>query len=176
MFKKLILSASLLACSVPAHAQLPAPKICEPMAQAPAPLNLGDAENLSIKTETDSYDFSVEIADTAAEQARGLMFRSELAPNAGMLFKFEQPRLSSIWMKNTFISLDLLFVRKNGEILKIVHEAEPCSLRSHSSEGIVGAVVEIPGGRARELGIVAGDIVEHSFFGNVTSEDENSVD
>ncbi len=132
----------------------------------PSPLDLGPSEPLTIVSDNDAHAFSVEIADEAEEQSRGLMFRDSLASDAGMLFEFEAPKVASIWMKNTAIPLDILFVRENGEILKITHSATPYSLRSNSSEGVVAAVLEIPGGRSRELGIEAGDLVQHEFFGN----------
>jgi len=124
----------------------------------PPPLDLGPSEALKIVSETGTHEFMVEIADSPAEQTRGLMFRNELPPNGGMLFEFSKPKVSSIWMKNTGIQLDILFVRGNGTILKIEH------LASITSEGVVAAVLELPGGRAKALGIIPGDMVQHEFF------------
>ena len=93
------------------------------------------------------------------------MFRETMAADTGMIFEFEEPKIATIWMKNTSIPLDILFVRSNGKILKIEHMAQPYKLRSASSEAVVAAVVEIQGGQARELGILPGDLVQHEFFG-----------
>ncbi len=159
MKRLLILSLAFL--SVTATAQ-----------NAPEPIDFGAAEPLTIVSSNATHAFSVEIADTVTEQMRGLMFRDELGPDNGMLFEFEAPKVASIWMKNTAIPLDILFIRGNGKILKIQHSATPYSLRSSSSEGVVAAVLELPGGRTQELGIEAGDIVEHEFFGNQSAKSE----
>ena len=132
----------------------------------PGAYDFGPMETLVIEGTNGSNSFNVEIADTADEQARGLMYRENLPADQGMLFEFDEPKIATIWMKNTPISLDILFVRSNGKILKIEHFAKPYSLRSASSEGVVAAVVELNGGRARDLGIMPGDVVKHPFFGN----------
>lgn len=131
----------------------------------PAPLDLGPPEALSVESSNGTHEFMVEIADTREEQIRGLMFRETLGENEGMLFEYDRSAVLSIWMKNTPIPLDILFIRKDGKILKITHSAKPYSERSNSSEGRVRAVLEIPGGRATELGIVPGDVIKHEFFG-----------
>ena len=132
--------------------------------EGPAPLDFGPRESLSIQSEDKSHEFSVEIADTREEQARGLMFRNVIAPTEGMLFEFGGEEIRSIWMKNTSVFLDVLFVRADGRILKIEHSAKPYSLRSMTSEAPVAAVLEIAGGQASERGIKPGDRVQHDFF------------
>ena len=127
-------------------------------------IDFGPSEALTITGKSGSHIFDVEIADTLQEQARGLMFRNSLAPNKGMLFEFDTPKVSSIWMKNTAIPLDILFVQSSGRIIKIVHSHRPYTLQSVTSEAVVSGVVEIPGGRAQELGITVGDFVVHEFF------------
>ena len=139
----------------------------------PERLDLGPSEPLTITTRNGSHDFSVEIADTPAEQTRGMMFREEMGEDTGMLFEFAAPRVSSIWMRNTPLPLDILFVRANGQILKIEHMAQPYSERSMSSGGVVSAVLEIQGGRAQTLGIAPGDTLVHEFFGNTEKTSEN---
>ena len=94
-----------------------------------------------------------------------MMFRETMGPDAGMIFEFDEPKVATIWMKNTSIPLDILFVRSNGRILKIEHMAQPYKLRSASSEAVVASVVELQGGRSRDLGIMPGDLVRHEFFG-----------
>lgn len=146
---------------------------CAALAQTPpAPLDLGPPETLTIVTENGEHNFSVEIADEPAEQARGMMFRESMGDDTGMLFEFAEPKVASIWMKNTALSLDVLFVRSNGKILKIEHGATPYSERSMSSEGTVGAVLELAAGRTQALGIQPGDVVKHEFFGNTSEPSE----
>lgn len=106
-----------------------------------------------------SFDFKVEVARTENEQARGLMFRDSLAPDAGMIFPMTPPRPASFWMKNTVIPLDMIFVRPDGTIARIAADTVPYSLDSVESGEPVSAVLEIAGGRAAELGIVEGDKV-----------------
>jgi uncharacterized protein len=101
----------------------------------------------------------VEIAVTPEQQSRGLMFREQLADNAGMLFPYDTPREVSFWMKNTVISLDMIFIRKDGVIAKIAAETDPYSLDKVSSGEPVTAVLEIAGGRSAQLGIAEGDVV-----------------
>ena len=124
--------------------------------QSPAGLDL---VALEVKSGDKTHKFTVEMARTDKEQARGLMYRTELADNMGMLFPYDQPQILSFWMKNTLISLDLIFIREDGTIANIAAEAEPYSLESLKSEEPTVAVLEIAGGLAEELGIKAGDIV-----------------
>lgn len=108
--------------------------------------------------------FAVELAITPQEQARGLMFRRSLPADRGMLFVFDPPRPASFWMRNTLIPLDMLFIRDDGTVANIVHEAEPMTETPRRSDGPVRAVLEIVGGRARALGMEAGDRAVHPAF------------
>lgn len=114
---------------------------------------------LSVRTADTTHDFIVEVAGSPAEQARGLMFRTELAADKGMIFPFPEDRLASFWMKNTVISLDIIFVRRDGTIESIAANTIPYSLASVGSNEPVAAVLEIAAGRAAELGIEPGDSV-----------------
>jgi len=114
---------------------------------------------LTITSGGRTHRFTVEIARTEEEQATGLMNRSELAPDRGMIFPFDPPRDASFWMKNTLIPLDMIFVRADGSIANIAENTVPLSLEPEMSEGPVGAVLEIAGGRSAELGIKPGDKV-----------------
>ena len=114
---------------------------------------------LEIRSKGRTHRFTVEIARTEEEQARGLMFRPEIGADEGMIFPFDPPRPASFWMKNTMTSLDLLFVRADGTIARIAADATPYSLDSISVGEPVAAVLEIAGGRAAELGIASGDVV-----------------
>jgi uncharacterized protein len=121
----------------------------------------GDHE-LAIQTAAGaSHRFTVEVVDTPEGRAQGLMFRQELAPDAGMLFDFTESRPVSFWMQNTFIPLDMLFIGADGVIRNIHVNARPLDPTGIPSDGPVRFVLEIPGGRSVELGIAAGDRVEH---------------
>jgi len=116
---------------------------------------------LSIQTATEIHDFTVEIAENDAERALGLMYRKSLAPDAGMLFDFQADQQVAFWMRNTLIPLDMIFIRADGTIANVHPEAVPGDLTSIPSDGPVRFVLEIPGGRAAELGIAAGDRLVH---------------
>ncbi len=107
-----------------------------------------------------TFTFRVELARTPQEQAKGLMFRTELGPDEGMVFPFDPPRGASFWMRNTVISLDLIFVGVDGRISNIAANAIPYDESQLNSAGLAKAVLELRGGRAAELGIAAGDRVE----------------
>ena len=108
-----------------------------------------------------SHSFRVELANTPAAQARGLMFRTEMDDDEGMLFPSETPEPRSFWMKNTPLSLDIIFIGVDGRISNIAANTTPYSLESVLSEGAASAVLELRGGRAAELGIAPGDRVEY---------------
>ena len=131
----------------------------------PEPIDFGSTEKLVILSESGAKTFDIEVADTLKEQARGMMYRETVPPMTGMLFEFEEPKVATIWMKNTAVSLDIIFVRSNGKILKIEHSATPYTLRSASSEAPVAAVLELGAGQSLELGIKPGDRIAHEFFG-----------
>lgn len=107
-----------------------------------------------------TYTFKTEFADSAEAQTRGMMFRTEMAPDEGMLFPSETARPRSFWMRNTLIPLDLIFVGADNRVVNIAANAQPYSEDQIPSDGPVIAVLEIPGGRAAELGIEAGATVE----------------
>ncbi|MFN4310959.1 MAG: DUF192 domain-containing protein [Ferrovibrio sp.] len=110
--------------------------------------------------------FTVELADTDQSRARGMMFRTSMAPDAGMLFDFKQEQMASFWMRNTLIPLDMIFIRADGTILNIHQRAIPGDETGINSAGPVRAVLEINGGTASRLGIRPGDRVQHAIFGN----------
>jgi uncharacterized membrane protein (UPF0127 family) len=116
---------------------------------------------LVVHSANGDHAFTVEVVDTNESRQKGLMFRQSLAPDAGMLFDFKQSGVVSFWMMNTFIPLDMLFIRANGTIANIHVNARPHDPTGIPSEGPVQFVLEIPGGRSDELGIKAGDTVAH---------------
>ncbi len=114
---------------------------------------------LCIQSKNKTHSFVVEVAATSAEQQRGLMFRTELADNRGMLFPFRQPRMASFWMKNTVIPLDIIFIRADGVIENIAGDTVPYALDPVESTAPVAAVLELRAGLTADLGIKAGDKV-----------------
>lgn len=110
-------------------------------------------------TSSACYRFNVWIASERQQQTRGLMFVRELAADAGMLFVYDGSGRRSMWMKNTFIPLDILFIREDGTIANIAIETEPLSLESIASSEPVRYVLELNAGVTDALGIVPGDIV-----------------
>lgn len=142
----------LAAIAVPVVARPPATSAERPAAGVTVPLVIRTAGG-------GTHRFRVEVARTASEQARGLMFRERLDPDAGMIFPFSPPRPASFWMRNTVIPLDLIFVRADGVIGRIAANAVPYSLATIASGEPVAAVLEIAGGRAAALGIRSGDRV-----------------
>jgi uncharacterized membrane protein (UPF0127 family) len=108
---------------------------------------------------TRKYPFEVWVADTPARAAQGLMFVSDLPESMGMVFPLQPPRVENMWMKNTYIELDMLFIDPSGRVTKIIRRAEPLSLRTLSSDAPVAAVLELKGGQAAKLGLQTGDTV-----------------
>lgn len=110
------------------------------------------------------HRFVMEIAQTPEQKARGLMFRTQMADDHGMLFPFSPPKKVGMWMKNTKIPLDILFVDERGFITQIHAKAEPMSETPIYATAPVTAVVEIKGGMAKQLGIKTGDRILHPMF------------
>jgi len=121
-------------------------------------------ETLEIASNTGVHAFTVEIAVTDEQRARGLMFRRELPEGRGMLFDFYREQPITMWMQNTYISLDMIFIRGDGRILSIAENTEPLSTRVIGSGGPARAVLEVIAGTAKKLGIRPGDRVSHSIF------------
>lgn len=119
---------------------------------------------LEIVTKTGVHVFSVEMATTEEEKTTGLMYRKELAEGKGMLFDFTPEQEVSMWMKNTYISLDMIFIRADGSILRIAENTEPLSTRIIPSRGQAKAVLEVIAGTAQKYGIAPGDRVAHPLF------------
>jgi uncharacterized membrane protein (UPF0127 family) len=121
-------------------------------------------ERLEIATKSGVHLFAVEMAITPEQQAQGLMYRKELPEGQGMLFDFQAERETSFWMKNTYISLDMIFIRADGRIHRIAANTTPLSEAQVYSNGPVRAVLEVIAGTCRKLGIVPGDRVAHRIF------------
>jgi uncharacterized membrane protein (UPF0127 family) len=119
---------------------------------------------LEIITKSGVQVFSVEMATTEEEKTTGLMYRKELPDGKGMLFDFTPEQQVSMWMKNTYISLDMIFIRADGRILRIAENTEPQSTRIIPSGGLAKGVLEVIAGTAKKYGIEPGDRVAHPLF------------
>ncbi len=146
-------------------------RFCLPLAAAIAFCWLSGAgacaaslQTLEIATKSGVQVFSVEMATTEEEKTTGLMYRKELADGRGMLFDFSPPQEVSMWMKNTYISLDMIFIRADGRILRIAENTEPLSTAIIPSRGLAKGVLEVIAGTAKKYGIEPGDRVAHPLF------------
>jgi uncharacterized membrane protein (UPF0127 family) len=119
---------------------------------------------LEIVTKSGVQVFSVEMATTEQEKETGLMYRKELADGKGMLFDFTPEQEVSMWMKNTYVSLDMIFIRSDGTILRIAENTEPLSTKIIPSRGLAKGVLEVIAGTAKKYGIEPGDRVGHPLF------------
>jgi uncharacterized membrane protein (UPF0127 family) len=129
-----------------------------------ASLHAQSFEPLTIVGASGRHAFQVEVARNDADRAQGLMYRRNLAADRGMLFDFGRVQPISMWMQNTYLSLDMIFIRPNGTVARIAENAEPLSTRTISSGEPVLAVLEVLGGTAARLGIKPGDRIEHPLF------------
>ena len=145
--------------ATPAQAWQAKPKPAAAAAKPSAKL-----DTVEILTLRGRVKFTVELAVTPAEQARGLMFRKALAPDRGMLFPYKPPKRAAFWMKNTLIPLDIIYIGPDGRVLSIARNAVPHDETPLPSGGPVGGVLEIAGGRAAQLGILPGDRVLNKIF------------
>jgi len=121
----------------------------------------GGENRLVLHTAKGDFAFTVEIADDGKERAQGLMFRDRLAPDAGMLFDYFEEQETSFWMQNTLIPLDMIFIGADGVVKNIHVNAKPLDTTGIPSGVPVRFVLEIPGGRSKEIGLAVGDRMEH---------------
>ncbi|MGI9424014.1 MAG: DUF192 domain-containing protein [Hyphomicrobiaceae bacterium] len=122
-------------------------------------------DTLTIVSGTTQHQFAIEVAETEQQKAVGLMFRTSLDRRSGMLFPYKRAQELTMWMRNTYIPLDMLFIRADGVVHRIEKNTEPFSETVIASQGPVLAVLELAGGVAGELGLKAGDLVKHPIFG-----------
>ena len=130
-----------------------------------APVRADDLSTLEIVSKSGVHVFAVELAVTSEQRERGLMFRRSLPEGQGMLFKFEPDQVITMWMHNTYIPLDMIFIRSDGRILRIAENTKPESDNIISSGGPARGVLEVIAGTARKLGLAPGDKVAHPWFG-----------
>jgi len=119
---------------------------------------------LTIESGGKRHKFTIEMADTDERRTLGLMYRTTMAADAGMLFDFKVDRPVTMWMRNTRIPLDMLFITRDGRVLNIAQRTVPFTEHSIPSDGPVRAVLELNGGTAERLGLKAGDRVIHPMF------------
>jgi len=131
---------------------------------AVGPARPAGQQTLEIASKTGVHAFTVEIAGTEPEREKGLMFRKELPEGSGMLFDFHHEQEVGFWMQNTYIPLDMIFIRGDGRILRIAENTEPLSTRIIPSNGPVRAVLEVIAGTAEKFGIAPGDRVASPIF------------
>lgn len=161
--------SALTLCAVWAFAAACALTTASVIAQEgpPEPLSAFPQSLLAIRTASGKVvNFKIWTADTPRRDAQGLMFVREMDDHAGMLFLFAGDQRVSMWMKNTYIPLDMLFVARNGRINTIVARTTPFSLDVISAPDPARAVLELKGGAAEQMGIKAGDMLVHPSFGN----------
>ena len=151
----------LMAACSPQAAETAAPTASAQTAATTHPTSGLKVIPLTVTGNGKRHDFHVEVAASPEEQAKGLMFRTELGADEGMIFPRNPPSQASFWMKNTVIPLDIIFIGTDGLISNIAAETVPYSLDPVTSDGLASAVLELAGGRAAQLGIHAGDRVKY---------------
>lgn len=142
-----------------------APLAAMPVRAAPPAAADAFAEPLTIDTQAGPQVFAVEVMRDDASRSRGLMFRRSLAPDHGMLFDFEVSQPVAMWMKNTYLPLDMVFIRADGTIARIAADTEPLSTQVIPSNEPVLSVLELNAGTAARVGLRPGDRVRHPLFG-----------
>ena len=118
-----------------------------------------EEKTLVLKTATGAHSYNVEVADTTAERAKGLMFRRSLPQKSGMIFLYDQPQELGMWMKNTYIPLDMVFIDASGKVHRVEMNTEPFSTEIITSGGAVTAVLELNAGETERIGLKPGDSV-----------------
>ena len=120
---------------------------------------------LTLEVERGRQKYSVEVAATPEQQERGLMFRTQMAANQGMIFPFAPPRSASFWMENTILPLDIVFIGADSRVLNVAANAKPYSRDLIQSAGVAAAVLELNAGEAARIGLKPGDRVRYSLPG-----------
>jgi len=131
---------------------------------ATAQLRSFPQDKLAIVHEQTTHSLQIWLADTPERQQQGLMFLTELPPGYGRLFPLDTPRVMTMWMKNTYVSLDMVFIGTDGRIVRIAANTEPLSTNIISSGSVIGGVLEIRAGESKRLGLREGDRVLHGSF------------
>ena len=156
----ILLLASLL-CSSCSALVLPNNKI---IAQAEEPITQAQVLPITAQAIIKDQTIDLEVAQTSAQQAKGLMFRDALPDNRGMLFPFEEARIARFWMNNVPVALDMIFI-KEGQVIAIADSAPPCTTKPedcplYGPDTMIDGVIELRAGRAKELELAVGDLIE----------------
>lgn len=159
--KKIFISTVILLAVV----VFPGGKVSEVSAQRLDNLVTFSREVLTIRSGDKTHKFSVELALNSRQHAQGLMYRRSMAPGAGMLFVYRREEPTAMWMKNTFIPLDMLFISRDGTVRRIAERTVPMSETVISSGGPVVGVLELNAGTASRLGLKPGDKVISTSLG-----------
>ena len=159
MLAAAVMGLGLLAACSPGQSATASAQTPAPAEAARHPVSGLEVIDLTVDRGGKKLAFKVELAASAEAQARGLMFRNALGDNEGMIFPSAAPEPRSFWMKNTPLSLDIIFIGPDGRISNIAANTVPYSLESVRSSGPASAVLELRAGRSKELGIVPGDRV-----------------
>ena len=150
-----LVAAALVAALVPALGPLALPD-----ARAEGEVTIGESE-LVVETDRGVFPFAVEIADEPMERSKGLMYRRTMDPDTGMLFDMDRNEPATFWMKDTYVSLDIIFIREDGTVDSIAEATQPLSTAIVPSDGPVRFVLELVAGTARRIGLSEGDRVKH---------------
>jgi len=134
--------------------------VAQPAQVAPAQA----VEPLTIVTTSGEHRFQVEVARTDEQRARGLMFRRFMPEDRGMLFDFKTEQPVMMWMRNTYIPLDMIFIARDGRVINVAENTEPMSERTIASASPAFAVLEVNAGVSRKIGLKAGDRISHPLF------------
>ncbi len=137
--------------------------LCAADAAAPASVSF-EQSPLTVDAAKGQFEFLVEMAVSPAQRSQGLMFRESLEEDRGMLFDFGRPQRATMWMRNTYVPLDMLFIDAHGQITQIAANTQPLSDAVIASRELVRAVLELRGGVSAKLGIKPGDRVIHPLF------------
>ncbi|MEQ1716167.1 MAG: DUF192 domain-containing protein [Hyphomicrobium sp.] len=121
-------------------------------------------DKLTLKTSSGEHVIAIEVAETNEQKSLGLMYRPIVPPNTGMLFPYGAPQEITMWMRNTYASLDMIFLKSDGTVHRVEFSTEPMSERIIGSKGLVSAVLEVAAGEAKRLTVKPGDLVEHAIF------------
>lgn len=136
----------------------------------PIKLNACDGSLLKIKFNGLFKELNVELADTSSERKKGLMFRESLPNDFGMLFVYDRPQKVGFWMKNTLIPLDIAFANKRGQVIKLVRNTKPLSLKLIDGGENVQFVLEINAGMSEKINLFEGSVLLHPFIDKNTTE------
>jgi uncharacterized membrane protein (UPF0127 family) len=129
------------------------------------PAGAAETGTIVLKTETGEHPYTIELAITGSQRAKGLMFRRTLPKTHGMLFLYDPPQEIGMWMRNTYIPLDMVFIDAEGRVHRIETHTEPFSTTILRSGGAVAAVLELNAGEAEKIGLRPGDEVVHPALG-----------